>query len=112
MENWNEIRTAYELLRCGTVSGTADVLNIHRATVIRHIDALEALLGEKLFIRSAKGYVATEVGVELLDVAAQADERFRQFATRVQKSLSQQQQMQLPKRYKLTRKTRKAQTQR
>lgn len=82
MENWNEIRTAYELLRCGTVSGTADVLNIHRATVIRHIDALEALLGEKLFIRSAKGYVATEVGVELLDVAAQADERFRQFATR------------------------------
>ncbi|WP_305988443.1 LysR family transcriptional regulator [Roseibium sp. MMSF_3544] len=82
MENWNEIRTAYELLRCGTVSATADVLKIHRATVIRHIDALEALLGEKLFIRSAKGYVATEVGADLLNVAAQADEHFRQFATR------------------------------
>ena len=82
MENWNEIRTAYELLRCGTVSATADVLNIHRATVIRHIDSLEAMLGEKLFIRSAKGYVATEVGADLLNVAAEADDRFRQFATR------------------------------
>lgn len=82
MENWNEIRTAYELLRCGTVSATADVLNIHRATVIRHIDSLEAMLGEKLFIRSAKGYVPTEVGADLLNVAAEADDRFRQFATR------------------------------
>lgn len=84
MDNWNEIRTAYELLRNGTVSATADVLNIHRATVIRHVDALEARLGGKLFIRSAKGYTATELGEHLLDVAMEANESFKKFAARAQ----------------------------
>ncbi|MEM9104710.1 MAG: LysR family transcriptional regulator [Pseudomonadota bacterium] len=84
MDNWNEIRTAYELLRNGTISATARALGIHRATVIRHVDAMEAQLGGKLFIRSAKGYTATELGEHLLDVATNANESFRKFAARAQ----------------------------
>jgi hypothetical protein len=41
MDNWDEIRTAFQVARVGTVSGAAEVLGVHHATVIRHIDALE-----------------------------------------------------------------------
>ena len=62
MDNWDEIRTAYQVARMGTVSGAAEILGVHHATVIRHIDALEARLGVKLFQRHARGYTATEAG--------------------------------------------------
>ncbi len=51
-----------------TVSGAAEVLGVHHATVIRHIDALEQRLGVKLFQRHARGYTATEAGQDLLQV--------------------------------------------
>ena len=44
MDNWDEIRTAYHVARVGTVSGAAERLGVHHATVIRHIDALEERL--------------------------------------------------------------------
>jgi DNA-binding transcriptional LysR family regulator len=72
MDNWDEIRTAYQVARLGTVSGAAEVLGVHHATVIRHIDALEAALGAKLFQRHARGYTATEAGQDLLSVAGVA----------------------------------------
>ena len=51
MDNWDEIRTAFQVARLGTVSGAAEVLGVHHATVIRHIDAIEGRLGVKLFQR-------------------------------------------------------------
>jgi hypothetical protein len=45
MDKWTEIKTAYQVARLGTVSAAADVLGVHRATVIHHIDTLEAELG-------------------------------------------------------------------
>ena len=66
IETWDEIRTAYQVARIGTVSGAAEVLGVHHATVIRHIDALEKRLGSKLFQRHARGYTPTEAGHELL----------------------------------------------
>ncbi|MEO1636831.1 MAG: LysR family transcriptional regulator, partial [Cyanobacteria bacterium J06631_9] len=62
MDNWNEIRTAYQVARLGTISAAAETLGVHRSTVIRHIDALEAQLGEKVFLRHSRGYTPTEVG--------------------------------------------------
>ena len=76
MDNWNEIRTAACVARMGQVSGAAEVLGIHRATVHRHIDTLEASLGAKLFLRHAKGFTPTELGLELLRVADATDEQF------------------------------------
>jgi DNA-binding transcriptional LysR family regulator len=83
MTNWDEIRTAYQVARLGTVSGAAEVLGVHHATVIRHIDALETRLGAKLFQRHARGYTPTEAGQDLLSVAAQADDQFTQLAGRI-----------------------------
>ena len=83
MENWDEIRTAFQVARLGTVSGAADVLGVHHATVIRHIDALETRLGVKLFQRHARGYTATEAGRDLLSIAQTAEEQFAQLANRI-----------------------------
>lgn len=82
MDHWNEIRTAYHVVRLGTVSAAAQTLGVHRATVIRHIDALEVTLGEKLFQRHARGYTPTEVGQDLLRVAQATDDQFTQLVGR------------------------------
>jgi DNA-binding transcriptional LysR family regulator len=83
MDNWDEIRTAYQVARLGTVSGAADVLGVHHATVIRHIDALEQRLGVKLFQRHARGYTPTEAGRDLLQVAQTTDDQFTQLLGRI-----------------------------
>ena len=80
---WDEIRTAYHVAREGTVSGAAQALGVHHATVIRHVDALEARLGVKLFQRHARGYTPTEGGRELLQVAQATDDQFTQLVGRL-----------------------------
>jgi DNA-binding transcriptional LysR family regulator len=83
MENWDEIRTAFQVARLGTVSGAAEVLGVHHATVIRHIDALERRLGAKLFQRHARGYTATEAGRDMLSVAQTTEEQFAHLSSRI-----------------------------
>lgn len=83
MDNWDEIKTAYQVARLGTVSGAAEALGVHHATVIRHIDALEGRLGVKLFQRHARGYNPTEAGQDLLRVAQATDDQFNQLAGRI-----------------------------
>ncbi|MGL6312835.1 LysR family transcriptional regulator [Vibrio sp. WXL103] len=80
MDNWNELRTAYKLARCKTLSATARELGVHRSTVMRHIDALEERLQVTLFQRSDKGYVATDVGNELMQLGEVMDDQIRHFA--------------------------------
>jgi DNA-binding transcriptional LysR family regulator len=70
VDTWDEIRTAYQVARLGTVSGAAEALGVHHATVIRHIDALEKRLGSKLFH-------------ELLKVAQTTEDQFNQLVSRI-----------------------------
>ena len=83
MDNWEEIKTAYQVARMGTVSGAAEVLGVHHATVIRHVDALERRLSVKLFQRHTRGYKTTEAGEDLLRVASATDDQFSQLASRI-----------------------------
>jgi DNA-binding transcriptional LysR family regulator len=83
MENWDEVRTAFQVARLGTVSGAAEVLGVHHATVIRHIDSLEKRLGSKLFQRHARGYTPTEAGRDLLSVAQTTEEQFAHLSSRI-----------------------------
>lgn len=83
MDSWDEIRTAYHVARAGTVSGAAQDLGVHHATVIRHIDALEEQMGVRLFQRHARGYTPTEAGADLLRVAQATDDQFSQLAGRI-----------------------------
>ena len=70
--------------KLGTVSAAADALGVHRATVLRHVDALEAALGSKLFQRHKQGYTPTDVGQELLEVGSRADDELTQWLGRAQ----------------------------
>lgn len=76
MDKWTEIRSAYLVAKLGTVSAAANILNVHRATINRHIDSLEQTLGTKLFQRHARGYTPTEAGLDLLETAGRAEEMF------------------------------------
>jgi len=82
MEYWTELRTALTLARLGTVSAAADALGVHRATVGRHVDTLEGAFGAPLFQRHARGYVVTDAGRDMLEVAGRADEMFADLAGR------------------------------
>ena len=83
LENWNEIRTAYHVARLGTLSAAAEFLGVHHATVIRHIDALETQLKSKLFHRHPRGYMPTEAGRDLMQVAAAIEDQFSQLGGRL-----------------------------
>ncbi len=83
MQNWDEIRTAFHVAQMGTVSGAAERLGVHHATVIRHIDSLELRLGVKLFQRHTRGYTPTEAGDDLLRVAQTTDDQFSQLEGRI-----------------------------
>ena len=83
VENWDEYRTALAVARLGTVSAAAEALGVHHATMIRHIDALEARLGVKLFQRHARGYTTTEAGEDLRQVASATDEQLAQLVGRL-----------------------------
>ncbi len=83
IDNWDEFRTAYQVARLRTVSGAAEALGVHHATVIRHIDSLESKLGAKLFQRHARGYTPTEAGEDLLTVASTTEDQLTQLAGRI-----------------------------
>jgi len=83
IDNWDEIRTAWHVAQAGTVSGAAEALGVHHATVIRHVDALEARLGVKLFQRHSRGYTPTEAGEALAQVGRATEEQFAQLSARL-----------------------------
>ena len=76
MDNWEEVKTAYTVGVLGTVTAASEALDVHRATVIRHIDSLEEKLEQQLFLRQTNGYTPTEVGRELIRVVKVTDEQF------------------------------------
>ncbi|MEM9047112.1 MAG: LysR family transcriptional regulator [Pseudomonadota bacterium] len=76
VNHWTQLRTALLVARFGTVSAAAEALGVHRATVNRHIDTLEAALGATLFQRHARGYTPTDAGRDMLDIAGQAEKMF------------------------------------
>ncbi len=82
MDKWTELRTAYQVARLGTVSAASEALGLHRATINRHVDVLEAELGARIFIRHAKGYALTDFGDEVLKVAEKTDGMLAELAGR------------------------------
>lgn len=86
MDYWTEIHTAFWVARTGTISGAAKKLGVHRATVNRHIDDLEAAIETRLFLRHRRGYELTDVGQEFLQVAEQSHGMLEDFLGRVREN--------------------------
>lgn len=81
LELWTEMRTAMTVARLGTVRAAAKELGIHRATVTRHVDAIEAKLGIKLFLRHPEGYAITADGSKLRRLAEATDRLIGRFVS-------------------------------
>lgn len=76
ISDWSDIHFAYQVARLGTLSAAADALGVHHSTVLRRIDALEKRLNTRLFHRHARGYVATDAGKLVLQVAEHTQDEF------------------------------------
>ena len=74
MNNWAEFRTAMMVAKHGSASAAASELGLHRATVSRHIEVVEASLGTTLFLRHARGVKLTDAGQEMLEVAGRVED--------------------------------------
>ncbi|MEO1657285.1 MAG: LysR family transcriptional regulator [Pseudomonadota bacterium] len=84
MEHLPEFRAAYLVGTLGTVSAAAKVFGVHRSTIIRYVDSLELVLGERLFHRHRKGYTPTEIGEEFLRSAAILEHKYNEIFGRIQ----------------------------
>jgi DNA-binding transcriptional LysR family regulator len=63
---WDLFRTFLAVVREGSLSGAARRLGLTQPTVARHVDALERSIGTDLFLRSQRGLVPTDIGLEIL----------------------------------------------
>ncbi|WP_313619836.1 LysR family transcriptional regulator [Achromobacter sp.] len=78
---WESQRVFLAVLRSGSLSGAARLLNIAQATARRRIEKLEASVGVSLFLRTPAGLVPTDAArelgghVEAMDAAARAFSR-------------------------------------
>ena len=69
MENseidWNDLKFFLAVARKGGLSAAATMLGTSPSTVSRHVAALEARLGTKLFLRQQTGYLLTDEGAQM-----------------------------------------------
>src|SRR5712672_209112 len=72
-DNLNDLRFVAAVAETGSLSGAARRLGVNHATAFRRINAFEAVLGTKLFERSAGHYVPTVAGEELARTGAEIE---------------------------------------
>jgi DNA-binding transcriptional LysR family regulator len=65
--DWDGLRYFRAVAIEGTLSGASRRLKVEHSTVARRLDALEAALGARLFLRNPRGYTLTRVGHSLLE---------------------------------------------
>lgn len=65
--DWDDLRHFLAVVERGSISGAAAALQVNHSTVLRHITALEDLLGARLFDRLPGGYTLTAEGHALAE---------------------------------------------
>jgi DNA-binding transcriptional LysR family regulator len=72
--DWNDLRYFLAVIDAGSLSGAARALGVEHTTVARRIEALEQVLGLRLFDRFARGWALTDAGQSLLPQARRIEE--------------------------------------
>src|SRR5690242_542552 len=67
--DWDDLKLALAVARGRGLSGAAKLLGINHATVFRRLNALEQVLGVRLFERFRDGYAATAAGERVVAMA-------------------------------------------
>ena len=63
--DWSHYRSLLAVLRSGSLSAAARELGVSQPTIGRHIDALEQLAGNPLFVRSQHGLLPTPAALQM-----------------------------------------------
>lgn len=92
MADFNWYRNFLAVYRMGSVSGAARARNVTQPTLSQQLAALEASIGEALFVRTARGMEPTERGKALYTEIADAVDRLEQ----VTRQKNQQVSLELP----------------
>lgn len=71
--DWNDLRYFLAVTAAGSLSAAARALGVEHTTVSRRIEALEGVLGVRLFDRFARGWSLTEAGQALLPQAQRVE---------------------------------------
>lgn len=71
--DWNDLRYFLAVARAGGLTPAATSLRTSASTVSRHIDAMEARLGVRLFLRQQRGYLLTDQGSALFERVAEVE---------------------------------------
>ncbi len=74
--NWDDLKLFLDVARMGGLNAAARATGASPATLGRRVLALEAVMGEPLFVRSASGYRLTEAGENLREHAAGIEQSF------------------------------------
>ncbi|WP_437670974.1 LysR family transcriptional regulator [Sorangium sp. So ce131] len=72
--SWDDLRYLLALSREGSLAGAGRALGVDHTTVGRRVEALEAALGVRLFVRSPSGYALTSEGLSLIPDVARVEE--------------------------------------
>jgi DNA-binding transcriptional LysR family regulator len=71
--DWNNLKYFLAVARTGGLTPAAASLRTSASTVSRNIDAMEAALGVRLFLRQQRGYVLTDAGSTLFEQVAEVE---------------------------------------
>lgn len=72
-DNWDDLRYFLAVARGGGLTPAAATLRTSASTVSRRIDAMEARLGVRLFLRQQRGYLLTDQGSTLFEHVAEVE---------------------------------------
>lgn len=75
--SWDDLRLFLDVARLGGLSAATRTTGLSAATLGRRVSALEAQIGEPLFVRSQTGYQLTKAGEELLARAEEVQSAMR-----------------------------------
>jgi len=82
--DWDNARIFLGIFKAGTLRGAAAQLDIDQATVGRRLNAMEAALNARLFLRTPSGYVATPAG----EAAARSAQLMEEAALQLEREMS------------------------
>ncbi len=78
--DWDHLKIVLGLYRGGSMTAAATLVGMDQTTVGRRLTTLERQLGTRLFIRSKRGFVATEAGQIVLEKAMRIEAQVDQMA--------------------------------
>ena len=80
---WDDLRYVLAVHKAGSVAGAGRALHISHVTVFRRIEKIEKGLGVRLFDRKNQGYVATPIGMEIVEQAEKVEDQINALERRV-----------------------------